>query len=267
MPPRRRQPVPALAADEYIHSNNLSKEEYALFTWTDALDPVYTELEYFKNPNDRIKRRLNALDMNEFQQSVAIKLLSNYEVSDIDTMDINDVSFESLKAGDYQSGRSHSDKQVSDRIRALTNMLPSLAPYKNNDDLSWIIRKHRVVFCELLEDVLNNDESKSKIESYLYAIMRVMKAALDSERHILYAKYNALYIIIRDDIRTDEGNNKLNKAELKKGGLIDWNVVLKKQRELKKAFDEIGNKNTRAAYNKSRSHAIISLLLDPAIEG
>lgn len=257
--PRRRRAAPAPPVqDEYEHLNVLSKEDFAIFDFKDPLDPVYTELEYFKNPNDAIKRRINALDMSEFEQAVTIKLLANYEVSDIVDMDIEDVSLEELKTGDYQTGRSHSDKQVSDRIKALSNMLPSFAQYKDRDDISWIIRKHRLLFLELLENVLGNNQSKSKIEAYLYAIMRVMKHALGSERHVLYAKYDVIYIMVRDDIRQDEGNNRLNKAELAKGGLIDWNVVLKKQQEFENGFNNTANKNTRTAYVLNQDLLLLS---------
>jgi len=256
--PRHRAPV-VEQADEYEHLDVLTQEQYALFDFKDPLDPIYTELDYFRSPNDAIKRRINALDMNEFAQAVTIKLLMNYEVNNLDTMDIEDVSFQELRDGKYQSGRSHSDAQVSDRIRALTNMLPSFARYQNRDDISWIIQKHRLLFLELCENVLNNDESKSKIESYLYAIMRVMKRALGSARHILYAKYDALYLMIRDDIRSDEGNNKLNKAELKKGGLIDWNTVIEKQKELERTFQQAQNKQTKQAYTINQDLMLLSL--------
>ncbi len=270
MPRRARAAPPPPPVEEYDHTDILSAEDFALFDFSDPLDPIYNETEYFKNPNDNIKRRINALDLSEYTQAVAIKLLANYELPNINDMDIEDVSLEELKAGEYQSGRSNSDKQIAGRIKALTNMLPSFEQYQNQDDISWVIRKHRLLFLELFENVIANNESASKIEAYLYAIKRVMSRALTSERHVLIGKYDALYVIIRDEVRQEEGNNKLNKAELAKGGLIDWNVVLAKQKQFEDNFNKLSEaqKQTIAGYTLNQDLLLLSLYtLTPPLRG
>lgn len=256
--PRRGRPVQNQQENRTLDLT-LDKTEYGYFNHQDPENPFYTDYEWWTNPNDAIKRRINNLDLSEFTDAEKLKKLANYEIPDIATMELNPVSFRKFEAAEYQSGRSNSDERTSVKIKGLASKLPSFQGYKPVDDLSWIVRKHRLLFFELLEHVTTKDLSKSTVEADLYAMLRVMKTALGSEYHILYAKYNGIYLMIRDNIRRDEGNNKLNKAERKKGGLIPWKMVLDKQKELENAFNAIGNKRTKEAYVLNQDLLLLSL--------
>ena len=255
MPPRRApvQPESDDDDDELV----LSKEDFSVMDFEDPFHPVYTEMEYFRSPNDAIKRRINALNLAEFKDAVTFKTVANFELRSINTMDIEPVSKEALKSGAYQSGRSHSDKEAAGRINAMMNKYPSFAQYKNQDDLTWITRRHRLLICEMLEDIVARSIRKSTVETELYAILRVMEQAL-GEYHVLYGKINAMYLLIRADIREEEGNNKLNRIEQERGWL-DWNTVLQKQEELENAFNEVPDKKTKAAYTLNQNLLLLSM--------
>jgi hypothetical protein len=236
----------------------LTKYEYGYHNIFDPDAYFYTESGYFINPNDDIKRRFNQLDFSKLEGEKTINGLANYEIPDIDAMEIVHISYQRFKNGEYQKGRSHSDARAADKIKTFTSKLPSFQQYKNDDNLDWIVRKHRLLYCEILEHAFRNRLSPSTIEAELYAIMQVFSAAI-GELHVLYMKYNAIYLELRGFIRTKENNNELNDVELSKGGLIPWEMVLKRQQELYRAFKGVTNKQSKEAYILAQDLLLLSL--------
>lgn len=245
----------------------LTKYEYGYHNIFDPEAYFYTEAGYFIDPNDDIKRRFDELDFSRFEGVKTIRGLANYEIPNIDSMEINTVSFQRFKDGEYQKGRSNSDARAAERIKSFTSKLQSFQQYKNQDSLDWIVRKHRLLYCEILEHSFKKRLSPSTIEAELYAILRVFTAAI-GDTHVLYMKYNAIYLELRDFIRTKENNNELNEVELSKGGLIPWEMVLKRQQELYRAFKAVTNKQTKEAYILAQDLLLLSLYsLIPPLRG
>lgn len=260
MPPRRQ----ALDEDDLY----ISKDNMTLFEFDDPTHPFYDPAtNFWKNPNDAIKRRINLLELRELTQTVAIKALLNFEIPIIDEISIEDLSFEELKEGEYQHGRSNSDGAVATRLRGIARKCHSFGQYKTTDDLSWVVRKHRLLLLEIFEYISKNGKRPSMYETDLYAIMRVVEEALDTN-HILYLKINAILKLIKADIRVEEGKNQLNRTELAKGGLIKWQTVLAKQEELEDKFEALGNKQTKGAFMLNQDLVLLSLYcLIPPLRG
>ena len=225
----------------------------------DPDDPFYDE--FFYNPEDDVTERLDDLDYSAHSFTIGLQSgITNYELKDIDKIPLKPVLFSKFKAKEYETGRSKSDATVyTAKINKFMNQFPSFNQYKSQDDLTWVVRKHRLLICELLEYAIPRDNKLPSIESEIVAIMRVMFLALGTKEHPLYIKMQTILGEMRGDTRTAEGENKLNQAELKRGGIIPWDTVLGKQRELQIYFNRIENKKTQEGYFLNQELLLVSL--------
>jgi hypothetical protein len=104
-PPQRRRRARAQQPEGRMLDLTLTKFDYGYHNIFDPEAPFYTELGYFEDPDDDIKRRFNQLDFSKYEGEKTIKGLANYEIPDIENMDVTPVSFARFKNGDYQKGR------------------------------------------------------------------------------------------------------------------------------------------------------------------
>jgi hypothetical protein len=236
----------------------LKKVEANAYDLSDPESEFYSR--YFDKPDDEITQRLEELDYSKHTYTIfLLNGITNYELKNIDTIELKPVSMKKLQDGEYENERTKSDARYAKKIQKFVNQFPSFQRYKPDDDLTWIIRKNRLLLCELLEYAIPRDLSLSSIESEVNAMMRIMLIALGTKQHVLYIKYSNMLQQMRDDFRRMEGDNTLNTTEWGKGGLIPWKDVTDRQKELYDRFRVINNKQTKEAYALNQDLLLISL--------
>jgi hypothetical protein len=229
----------------------------------DTSDPNSEFYEkYFDKPDDAITHRLEALDYsNKKFNTVALQSgITNFELKDIDTIPLQPVSFQKFKAGDYQNAKSKSDSErYEGRVRGFTTKYATFKDYKGIDDLTWIVRKHRLLLCEVLEKYIPTNLSNANIINDVTVMMRIMYLALGSKQHALYLKYAYIMKDLVTDSKSLEAENDFNDVELARGGYIPWNIVLEKQKELEQKFNQIQNKKSKEGYALNQDLLLLSL--------
>jgi hypothetical protein len=229
----------------------------------DTKDPKSEFYEkYFDNPDDSIAKRFNALDYtskSKFNVPALKSGITNFNLKNSDTVPLRVVSFKDFRDNLY-AGRSNSDgKTYTARINKFVNQLPSFRKYKNEDDLSWMIRENRLLLCEILEYAIAINASLSLIEGELVTVMRIINLSFGTKLTPLYIKYQAIVGDTRVNTLKSEGENTFNEAELRKGGLIPWEMVLNKQKELQSRFYNIDNQVSKEGYALNQELLLISL--------
>ena len=252
--PARKQREPARTLD--ITLKKVDARDY------DAADPdseFYDE--FFFNPDDDITERLDSLDYSKHSFTIGLQSgITNFELKNIDRIPLKQVLFSKFKNRGYETTKSKSDAEVyTDKIKKFMNQFPSFEKYKTEDDLSWIVRENRLLLCELLEYAIPRDNKLPSIESELVAIMRVMFLALGTKQHPLYIKMQTILQEMRGNTLRAEGENTLNEAERKRGGLIPWESVLERQNQLEERFDRIANKDSQEGYILNQDLLLLSL--------
>lgn len=166
--------------------------------------------------------------------------------------------FSKLEKGDYQTAGSKSDKNISASIKFFRNNFPSFKKYKTTDDLSWVINQHRQLTAEIF-DYYGSRESKrvATLKSRFNAITRIFRIAFDTKNYELYDKYSSIVIFLGSYVDDDENENELSELELKK--FITFDIVLNKQKELQRQFEDIENKQTARAYDLNQELLLVSL--------
>lgn len=166
--------------------------------------------------------------------------------------------FSKLEKGDYQTAGSKSDKNISASIKFFRNNFPSFKKYKTTDDLSWVINQHRQLTAEIF-DYYGSRESKrvATLKSRFNAITRIFRIAFDTKNYELYDKYSSIVIFLGTYVEDDENENELSELELKK--FITFDIVLNKQKELQRQFEDIENKQTARAYDLNQELLLVSL--------
>jgi len=240
----------------------LSREQKNMYDMSDPESEFYNT--YFDKPDDNITQRLEALDYsNKKFNTVALQSgITNYDLKDIDTIQLKPVSFAKFKAGDYQNAKSKSDAKLYEgRVRGFMTKYPSFNgnAYKGNDDLTWIVRKNRLLFCEILEKYIPTNQSNANIINDVTVMMRIMYLALGSKQHALYLKYAYIMKDLLTDSKEMEGENEFNEVELKRGGYIPWETVLERQKQLENAFNEMRNKDSKEGYALNQDLLLLSL--------
>ena len=147
--------------------------------------------KYYDKPQDSITERLNDIDYSKHKYTVSLLSgITTFELKNIDDIPLNPVSFQKFKDGGYQNEKTKSDARYAKKINKFTNQFPSFKQYQKSDDLTWIVRKHRLLMCELLEYAIQRNLSLSSIEGKINTMMRVMLLALGTKQHVLYIKYS-----------------------------------------------------------------------------
>lgn len=248
----------------------LKKVDQKQYDITDPESPFWDT--YFDKPNDAITQRLEALDYEKMKYTISLQSgLTNYELKDIDTVPVDVIRYELFKDGFYHDDKVKSDKKsIAPKVRGFTSKFPSFRKYRANlDSLEWIVREHRLLMCEILERAISKNRSLSTLEADISAMMRILYLSLDrNANHVLLIKYQTILQELKADIRYEEGFNRLNEAEMKRGGVIPWETVLQRQRQLKAEFDLIGNKNSQEAYSLNLDYVLLSMYtLIPPLRG
>ena len=229
----------------------------------DAKDPNSEFYDkFFDKADDSITKRLKALDYNNPKYNIAAFKtgITTYDLKDIDTVPIRQISFKDFKDGLFATSKTKSDATVySDKIKKFTNQFPSFKKYKPSDDLSWVVRENRLLLCEILEYAIGKQTQLPSIETELVAMMRIINLAFNSKLTPLYIKYQAILTEVRQNTKTSEGENTFNETELRKGGLIPWKMVLNKQKELQDRFYRINNQVSKEGYALNQDLLLISL--------
>ena len=166
--------------------------------------------------------------------------------------------YSKLKAGEYETASSKSDKNIAASINFFRNNFPLLQQYKDSDDISWVIHEHRTVVLEILLYYSKKEKaSLATLKSRFNAITRIFRIAYETKNYHLYDKYSSLVIFLNQQFEADEFDNVLSAEEMKK--FVPFWVILEKQKELQKQFEIIKNKNTRIAYDLNQDLLLVSL--------
>lgn len=219
--------------------------------------------KYFDKPDDDVTKRLKSLDYTskpKYNLTIFKNGITTFDLKGIDTLPLRIISFKDFSSGLFATSKTKSDSTVyTARINKFVNQLPSFKKYKPQDDLSWIVQENRLLFCEILEYAILRKNELPTIEGELVAMMRIMNLALGTKLHPLYLKYQAILTEVRIKTETGEGENTFNESELRKGGLIPWEMVQAKQKELQDRFYRIGNQVSKEGYILNQDLLLISL--------
>jgi hypothetical protein len=227
---------------------------------------------HFYTPKDKItKLYVSAVDKFEFGIPISFRLeedveggegaigIGNLELKDEFKKPIKQIPlFSKLMSGAYQTASSKSDKNIAGTISFFRNNLPSFKKYKDEDNISWVVKEHRLLTAELL-NYYGDSESKriATLKGRFNAITRIFRIAFETKAYDLYEKFSTCVIFLGQYFDDDEYNNELSEIELKK--FITFDVVLDKQKELQKQFELIQNKKTQSAYDLNQDLLLVSL--------
>ena len=185
--------------------------------------------------------------------------------------------FSKLKSKEYETQQSKSDTNIAASITFFRNQLPSFQQYQEDDDISWVVKQHRLLVIEILEYYANlerlaeqdkedpgiPDDKKTKkpsiatIKSRINAMTRIFRIAYQTKSYELYDKYSGLVIFLGAHFELDEFNNELSELELKK--FVPFNKILEIQQKLQKQFEIMDNKQTVKAYDLNQELLLVSL--------
>jgi len=224
---------------------------------------------HFYTPKDNItKLYITAVDKFENALPANFKLVdgvegaygvANLELKDEYKKPMKQIPlFSKLMSGAYETASSKSDDNIAETIKFFRNNLPSFKKYKKDDDISWVIKQHRLLTAELI-NYYGDSASKriATVKGGFNAITRIFRIAYETKFYDLYEKYSSVVIFLGQYFDDDEFNNELSEIELKK--FITFDVVLDKQKELQKQFELIQNKKTQTAYDLNQDLLLISL--------
>lgn len=212
---------------------------------------------YFYTPDDNITRKYFSIVENyEKLPASMVDGLGNLEVKEQEP--IKEIpSFRKLVNGDYQTATSKSDKNIAASIKFFFNNLPSFQQFKNNDNLDWVVKYHRLLTTELLEYSLNHHSSTATLKSKFNGITRIMRIAFKSKTPDLYEKFSYIVFDLGVYFEDDEFNNELSPEEELK--FINWDIVISKQKNLQRQFYSLQNKHTKLAYELNNDLLLLSL--------
>lgn len=222
----------------------------------DDNDKIYKDLHYI---NDDINKETKKL-IDGFNETFLPELwrgLVPLYVPKKETPIKTIVLLSKLLNGSYHNARSKSDRNIANVIKSVLRNFPYFKNYKE-DDLTYIIKNHRYYLLDLLKYAYDKNLSIPTIKNYLNALMRIMFIAYtNAKNQPEYIKYATLaFSLGKRQIEIDD-DNTFNSNELTR--YLDWEIILKKQEDLKKQFDNISNKQTKEAYNINLDLILLSL--------
>jgi hypothetical protein len=190
----------------------------------------------------------NFIVIDDFCTDFTMDIISKFEINflpasfmeGIPILDIRPEFFKPIKQaplysklvnGDYHTATSKSDKNIANTVKFFRNNFKTLADFKDDDNLSWIVIHHRLITAEILSYSLEHKSSVSTIKSKFNALTRILRIAYETKAYPLYEKYSALVLFLRYHFDSNDWDNELNDFEKKK--FIDFNEVLKFKRNYK----------------------------------
>ena len=134
------------------------------------------------------------------------------------------------------NGNKQKQKKHSIIEQFFVNNLPSLPKFKNQDNLNWVVKYHRLRTTELFEYSLNHQFSTGSctatLKSKFNAITRIMRLALKSKTPYLDEKFS--YIVYDWGAHFEGDEYKMNNHQKKS--------IMSRQKQLEKHFNSIENK-------------------------
>ena len=252
--PQQQIAIPAIPLPAVVVNDNRNKKRPQDFG--EIKENVYFQL-YFYTPDDEITRKYFEIVENyERLPASMVDGLGNLEVKEPEP--IKEIpSFNRLINGNYQTAQSKSDKNIASSIKFFFNNLPSFKQFKNQDNLDWVVKYHRLLTTELLEYSLNHNSSIATVKSKFNAITRIIRLAYKSKQPDLYEKFSYIVFDLGVYFEDDEFDNELSPEEEKK--FIQWDVVLNKRNQLERQFYSLQNKNSKIAYELNNDLLLLSL--------
>lgn len=160
---------------------------------------------------------------------------------------------------------NRSNVQYARCIKLFTNNFEPFMKYKDDDNIDWVVQEHSLLYDEIIKHGINNDLSQSTIRGYIIAMMHIIKIYYHTKNNDVYKKYQDIIENMKQNIIYNENNNKLNKSELKKGGVIPFQLLLDKQKEIQEQFNQylydpnVNLKNNINAFLVNQDLLLISL--------
>lgn len=200
----------------------------------------------FYIPNDKILKRYK-IAVEKLEQLPASFYLPNEENPDAQGTPLLELKkhlikpikniplFSKLIDGSYHTEKSNSDLNISRSIKFFVSNLPSFLKYKDDNDLSYIIKNHRLLTVEIFEYYAKKPNTSLRtIEGRFVAICRIFKIAYETKNYPLYQKYSEILLDLNASAKMDEADQKLNINEEKT--FINFSVVLETQKKLNQEF-------------------------------
>jgi hypothetical protein len=262
------QAIPAIVLPRELNIE-LPKSNDVKFSkdWGEYNNPFW--YNKFHTPNDSITKlyiqatdKLNDLLPANFRLIPKVKEafgVANLELNNNLIKPIKKIPLLSkLENGDYQLASSKSDKNIASSIKFFRNNLPSFTQYKNVDDISWVIKEHRLLVANILEYYANKGKpSVATLKSRFNAITRIFRIAYETKNYELYDKYSSLVIFLNQQFEADEFNNELNENEMEK--FVSFDIILEAQKIYNNNFQSIVNKESTTAYDTNQDLLLVSL--------
>lgn len=160
---------------------------------------------------------------------------------------------------------NRSNVQYARCIKLFANNFEPFMKYKDDDNIDWVVQEHSLLYDEIIKHGINNDLSQSTIRGYIIAMMHIIKIYYNTKNNDVYKKYQDIIENMKQNIIYNEYNNKLNKSELKKGGVIPFQLLLDKQKEIQEQFNQylydpnVNLKNNINAFHVNQDLLLISL--------
>lgn len=160
---------------------------------------------------------------------------------------------------------NRSNIQYARCIKLFSNKFEPFMKYKDQDNIDWVVLEHSLLYDEIIKHGINNLLSQSTIRGYIIAMMYIIKTYYRTKNNDVYKKYQDIIENMKQNIISNENNNKLNNTELKKGGLIPFQLLLDKQKEIQEQFNQylynpdIDLKNNINAFVVNQDLLLISL--------
>ena len=261
-PPQEQQPEPEPEQAQQPDDIQVNRRQYK--DMYDPENPFWTK--HYYTPNDVINNeyiRLTNSYGDAFSKLPPIFLNGIAQLEEKAEYKVpfkQAVSFKKLKAGEYETKGSKSDKtNISSVISFFTRNLPSFQKYKDVDDLSWVFKENRKLLIELLEYSFLRSLAITTIKSKLNAICRIIRIGLKTKNDYTYQKYAYLVASIGLQQEDVDDTNRLSELEVKK--FVPFEFILMKQLELEQKFNSLSKQqqSTPQAYKLNQDLLLVSL--------
>ena len=186
----------ALKKAKNIINFSLPSEMYSLPTFSLPRPP--SSLPSLLRTQGLLQLRAGAVETHWFRWkeidvlfTIAVTLLPHWTQPMAEPVSISEIPlFCKLINGDYQMATSKSDKKIASSIQFFVNNLPSFQQFKNNDNLDWVVKYHRLLTTELLQYSLNHHSSAATLKCKFNAITLIMQLAFKSKTPDLYETFS-----------------------------------------------------------------------------
>ena len=222
----------------------------------DSSSKIYKDLMYKRTDlTDKIKKLIDAFPI-DFLPDLFKGLVPLYIEKEPISIK-QKVFLTKLKNGDYHTVRSKSDGNKASTIKSVIKNFPFFKDFKE-DDLSFFIKNHLHYLYDALHHIFSKKLAISTFKGYIDTLLRIMNISFaNPKKNPVYIKYATLSKSLGFQQEKIDDDNTLNENESTR--YIEWDVVLKKQKELYDTFNKIQNKNTKEAYDVNLDLILLSL--------